>query len=115
MIYMAMIKGITVVLVSKVQTGTDAFNRPVYESVEEEVKNVLVAPASSDDIATSQDLTGKKAVYTLAIPKGDTHDWEDATVRFFGQRWRTFGYPLEGIEENIPLEWNKKVMVERYG
>ena len=24
-------------------------------------------------------------------------------------------WPLEGIEENIPLDWNKKVMVERYG
>lgn len=110
-----MIKGITVVLMTKVQTGTDAFNHPVYEFEEEIVENVLVSPASSDDIATSQDLIGKKAVYTLAIPKGDTHDWIDANVRFFGQEWHTFGYPLEGIEENIPLDWNKKVMVERYG
>ena len=60
-------------------------------------------------------LTGKKAVYTLAIPKGDTHDWEDKEVKFFGKRWRTFGIPLEGIEQLIPLDWNKKVMVERYG
>ena len=112
---MAMIKGITVVLISKVQKGTDAFNRPTYEYVEEEVENVLVAPTTADDIATSQDLTGKKAVYTLAIPKGDSHNWEDVTVRFFGKEWRTFGYPLEGIEANIPLDWNKKVMVERYG
>lgn len=111
---MAMIKGITVVLVSKVQTGTDAFNRPIYEYKEENVDNVLVASATSDDIATSQDLTGKKAVYTLAIPKGDTHNWFDVSVRFFGQEWHTFGYPLEGIEANIPLDWNKKVMVERY-
>ncbi len=115
MIFMAMIKGITVVLISKVQTGTDPFKRPIYEYVEENVDNVLVAPSSADDIATSQDLTGKKAVYTLAIPKGDTHNWVDATVRFFGQEWHAFGIPLEGIEANIPLDWNKKVMVERYG
>lgn len=115
MTYMAMIKGITVVLVSKVQTGKDAFNRPVYELVEEEVDNVLVVPASADDIVTSQDLYGKKAVYTLGIPKGDIHNWEDTTVKFFGRKWHTFGFPLEGIEENIPLSWNKKVMVERYG
>lgn len=112
---MAMIKGITVVLLSKVSVGTDAFNRPIYETVEENVENVLVAPASADDIATSQDLYGKKAVYTMAIPKGDTHNWIDVKVRFFGQEWSTFGIPLEGIEENIPLNWNKKVMVERYG
>lgn len=110
-----MIKGITVVLLEKTQTGTDAFNRPVYEYKEKKVKNVLVSPATADDIATSQDLTGKKAVYTLAIPKDDTNNWVDATVKFFGQEWHTFGFPVEGIEENIPLDWNKKVMVKRYG
>lgn len=112
---MQMIKGITVVLVSKAQIGTDAFNRPIYEFVEENVENVLVAPATSDDLVTSQDLYGKKAVYTLAIPKGDAHDWNDVIVKFFAQEWHTFGFPLEGIEGNIPLNWNKKVMVERYG
>lgn len=112
---MAMIKGITVVLQTKVPSGTDAFNHTVYELVDENVENVLVAPASADDIVTSQELHGKKAVYTLAIPKGDMHDWNDTVVSFFGQKWHTFGFPLEGIEANIPLEWNKKVMVERYG
>ena len=112
---MELMKGIKIVLISKVQVGTDGFNRPVYEETEEEVENVLIAPAASDDIVTSQDLYGKKAVYTLAIPKGDNHNWEDTTVIFFGQKWHTFGYPLEGIEGNLPLSWNKKVMVERYG
>lgn len=115
MISMAMIKGITVTLLVKEKVGVDAFNAPIYETKEVEVENVLVAPSTSDDIATTQDLTGKKAVYTLAIPKGDTHNWVDAKVRFFGQTWKTFGFPLEGIEENIPLAWNKKVMVEQYG
>ena len=112
---MAMIRGMTVVLISKKQTGIDEFNRPTYQYTEENIENVLVAPATSDDIVTSQDLYGKKAVYMLAIPKGDTHNWVDVTVRFFGQEWNTFGFPLEGIEANIPLDWNKKVMVERYG
>lgn len=102
-------------MVSKNQTGVNAFNCPVYEYAEESVDDVLVAPSSSDDIISAQDLFGKKAIYTLAIPKGDTHEWEDAIVRFFGQKWHVFGYPLEGMEENIPLRWNKKVMVERYG
>lgn len=112
---MEMIKGMTVILLNKVQVGTDGFNHPIYDYEELEVEDVLVAPASSDDIVTAQDLTGKKAVYTLGIPKGDTHDWTDAKVKFFGQEWKTFGIPLEGIEENIPLRWHKKVMVERYG
>lgn len=112
---MAMIKGITVIVKKKVQMGTDGLNHPIYDYVDESVDNVLVAPASSDDVVTAQDLCGKKAVYTLAIPKGDTHNWEDTIVEFFGEKWKTFGFPLEGIEENIPLDWNKKVMVERYG
>lgn len=111
---MAMIKGIPVILKDKRQSGKDPFGAPIYETVDEVVENVLVAPASSDDIVSAVDLTGKKAVYTLAIPKGDTHDWKDRIVEFFGKKWRTFGIPLEGIDANIPLDWNKKVMVERY-
>ncbi len=109
------IKGIQVIYHKKIQTGVDGFNRPVYGFVPEVVDNVLVAPSSTEDITTSQELHGKKAVYTLAIPKGDTHDWTNCEVEFFGRTWRTFGFPTEGIEENIPLEWNKKVMVETYG
>lgn len=112
---MELIKGITVVLHEQRQVGIDAFNMPIYEDSTIQVEDVLVAPSSTDDITTSLDLYGKKAVYTLAIPKGDAHDWCDTTVEFFGRKWKTFGYPLEGIEENIPLSWNKKVMVETYG
>ena len=112
---MAMIKGIPVIIRVKKQTGTDGFDKPVYEYMDEIVENVLVSPTNSDDIITTTDLTGKKAVYTLAIPKGDRHDWTDCIVCFFEQEWKTIGYPLEGIEENIPLDWNKKVVVERYG
>jgi hypothetical protein len=60
-------------------------------------------------------LTGKKAVYTIAIPKGDEHVWEDNKVEFFGETWKVIGLPQQGIEHNIPLEWNQKWMVERYG
>lgn len=112
---MAMIKGIPVIIRIRKEIGKDEFYKPIYEYIDEVVENVLVAPTNSDDIITSTDLTGKKAVYTLAIPKGDTHDWIDCIVRFYDQEWHTIGYPLEGIEENIPLDWNKKVMVERYG
>ena len=109
-----MIKGIPIVYKHKKMIGEDGFRRPIYAYEEEVVENVLVAPATSDDIISSVDLTGKKCIYTLAIPKGDLHDWEDQIVSFWGHEWHTLGIPLEGIEENIPLDWNKKVMVERY-
>lgn len=111
---MIMITGIPVTLVNKKEIGTDPFGAPIYENVEIEVENVLVSPTSTDDIVNHLDLTGKKAVYTLAIPKDDTNNWEDAEVIFFGERWRTFAMPTQGIDHLIPLDWNKKVLVERY-
>lgn len=111
---MARIKGITVTLINKKEVDKDPFGSPIYEDVEIDVDNVLVSPTSTDDIVNQLNITGKKAVYTLAIPKGDENVWEDQEVRFFGKRWRVFGAELQGIEELIPLDWNKKVMVERY-
>lgn len=108
------IKGTTVLLTVKTQSGTDGFNRPVYTETTEEVHNVLIGEPETKDIIDDLQLYGKRLAYTLAIPKGDTHDWTDTKVQFFGQTFRTFGKPTEGIEEMIPLSWNKKVKVELY-
>lgn len=110
-----MLKGITVQLISKVQTGTDPFKRPIYEEVAEDIEDVLVAPVGSTEQLEVNNLTGKKAVYTLAIPKGDAHDWEGQQVRFFNETWNVIQFPTEGIEDLIPLRWNRKVVVERNG
>ena len=107
-------RGITVTLHNRVQTGTDAFNRPIYEDVQTTVDNVLIGEPNTEDIVNEMNLSGKRLAYTLAIPKGDNHEWKDAVVEFFGERFRTFGAPTQGIEDMIPLQWNKKVKVERY-
>ncbi len=112
---MAMIKGITVTLVDKIETGKDAFGEPIFEEKQIEIDNVLVSPSTTDDIISENDLDGKKVMYTLAIPKGDDHDWENKEVIFFNQRFKTYGFVIQGIDENIPLDWNKKVMVKRFG
>lgn len=67
----------------------------------ENIENVLVGEPSS--AGTS---------YILAIPKGDNHEWEDKVVEFFGRKFRTVGFTEQGIEENIPLLWHKKIKVE---
>lgn len=108
------IKGITVTLINRAEVGKDPIGEPIYEEVPIEVENVLVSPTNSDDIVNNFELYGKMAAYTLAIPKGDDNNWTDAKVQFFGETWRTFGIPLQGIESMIPLSWNKKVQVERY-
>lgn len=112
---MAQIVGIDVILHQKTQTGVNSFNEPVFTDELITVSNVLVAPTTSDDVVDENSLVGKREVYTLAIPKGDNHDWENVTVEFWGNTYKSFGYPSQGIEENIPLSWNKKVTVERIG
>lgn len=112
---MVLMNGIDIILISNTPTGVDDFGSPLVEEKEIIVKNVLVAPSSTDDINNSVNLTGKKAVYTLGIPKGDNNVWENKEVIFFGKRWKTIGIPVEGIEGLIPLKWHKKVMVEYYG
>ena len=109
-----MIHGITVTLINQVQSGVDAFNAPIYTETETEVDNVLVAPSSTDDVTESLNLWGKKAVYTIALPKGDTHVWKDQKVRFLRETWRVIGLPKQGIEANVPTQWHIKWMVERY-
>lgn len=110
-----MIKGMSIKLYNKDKVGEDKLGAPIYDESEFVViDNVLITPTSASEILDGFNLHGKKAVYTLGIPKGDTNDWIDRKVEFFGKVWRTFGDPLEGMGELIPLDWNKKVTVERY-
>lgn len=111
----SMIKGIQILLYERTKIGEDAFKNPVYEENPVEVENVLVTPAESTDIVADLQLHGKRAVYELSIPKGDTHQWEDRTVEFFGKKWKTFGFCQQLITANVPLDWDRKIKVERYG
>lgn len=111
---MGRIEGMTVTLVNKIQTGTDPFGHPTYTEKRVFVKNVLVSPLSSTEVADALNLTGKKVVYNIAIPKGDANKWKDQKVEFFGHTWQVVGFPRRGIEEKIPLEWNEIWMVADY-
>lgn len=108
-------RGITVTLYDRTQTGTDALNKPIYIETPVAVDNVLVAPSSMVEVLEQFSLDGRKGEYVMAIPKGDTHEWTSGKkVSFFGVNWRIIEMPEEGIEWLIPLGWNKKVRVERY-
>lgn len=111
---MKKIEGITITLIDKVKVGKNPFGEDIFEDKEIEVDNVLIGHPTTDDIVNSQELYGKKLVYILGIPKDDTNNWKDVEVRFFNEKFRTFGHPTQGIENLIPLEWNKKVRVEYY-
>lgn len=115
-----MLHGVTVTLYEKTQTGTDDFGMPIYSEIPVEVDDVLIGEPSTDDITTSTSMYGKVISNMIAIPKGDTHNWTDSKVEWtdaYGQTFtvKTFGFPITGIEANIPLRWHKKVRCEAYG
>jgi hypothetical protein len=80
---MKKIEGITVTLYERKKVGEDILHSPIYEDTETEVPNVLVSPVTAEDLADTLTLTGRHAVYELAIPKGDAHTWENCRIRFF--------------------------------
>lgn len=109
-------KGTTIQIAIKTQIGVDPFGAPIYSDtpIYENVPNVLVGQPTTDDFTTSINLYGKKVEYILGIPKGDTHNWVDAEVIIWGEKYHTFGFPITGEPENIPLRWGQNVRVERY-
>ena len=109
-----MIKGETVILIEKTQSGLDPFGKPIYEETETEVKNVLIGSPTFDAAVAELNLTGKRLAFTLGIPKGDSHNWTDTVVIIRGQKFKTYGFPLTQTEGNVPGIWNTQVKVEVY-
>lgn len=106
--------GASVVLYERTQAGVDAFSDPVYDTQPVTVENVLIGQPTTDEVTSGIDLYGKKTEYMLGLPKGDAHNWTDATVVIFGEPFQTFGATIQGIEANVPTPWHKKVRVCRY-
>ena len=109
-----MIRGMTITLWIKTKTGTDGLGNPVYTWTSKTVDNVLVGQPTAEERTNELNMTGRMISYVLGIPKGNTDNWENQIVEFFGHKFITFGIPEQGIEANIPLSWHKKVKCERY-
>ena len=67
------------------------------------MNGVLITPVSTADVENDLNLSGEEIKYTLHIPKGDTHDWRNTTVYFYGRPWRTVGDVIGAA--NPPLDW----------
>ena len=62
--------------------------------------------------AAPAELYGRRKLYQIAVPKGDSHRWSNCRVSFFGKMWRVIGGEKRGIESSIPLLWNAIYTVE---
>lgn len=109
-----MIKGQSIILYEKKQTGTDPLGDPVYEEMEEEISNVLIEPVTNDDRKQDFDLYGVTTSYRLRFPKGDSHILTHRKVRFYDQDWQTIGEPVQYLDELTPGDWNKYIEVAHY-
>lgn len=114
-------RGLTVTLYNQIPTGEeDEFGVQIFIETPVNVPDVLVGEPTTDDIATSTALYQKQIRFMLGIPKGDTHDWMDKKVSWtdaYGRTitCKTFGFPITGVEANIPTKWHMKVRCEAYG
>lgn len=106
--------GESVILYVRTQTGTDAFNRPVYTEIAEKVDNVFVGVPDTAQVLSELNMTGHRIAHILGIPAGDAHDWQNVTVEFHGRKWRTYGAPISGTPALMPFGWHTNVMVESY-
>ena len=79
-----MLKGITVVLHERIENGKDAFNRPVYTENDVAIKNVLVAPASEEEILDTLNLTEEqREIIEEAFEAQSAAEAEYATESYF--------------------------------
>lgn len=112
---MPKISGETITLIPQVEGPVDALGETTKaDGMPISIENVLISPVTSSEVLDTLNLSGRKAVCVLAIPKGDTNEWEDQFVSFWGHRWRVVGFVIQSMEHLTPLSWNKKVTVERY-
>jgi len=112
-------RGVTVTLYTETISSYDEMNAPVYALTPVEVADVLVGEPTSEELVSSTELYGKELVCILGIPKGDTNDWTNKKVSWtdaYGETHvlQTFGFPITGIEANIPTRWHKKVRCAKY-
>lgn len=114
-------KGVTVTLYETTETAeVDAFGVPVCTETATTVSDVLIGEPTTEDLTISTALYQKVVRYILGIPKGDTHDWTNKKVSWtdaYGVTHvvKTFGFPITGVEANIPTRWHMKVRCEDFG
>lgn len=106
------IEGEPVIYINRRQSETTENGFLQYEVTEEVVENVLIGTPTMQDAASAVQIYGKNPQYTLCIPKGDTHEWTDAFVKFWGKTWHVIAAPQRTQEKLTPGPWNAKVFVE---
>lgn len=111
-----MIRGITIRLIERSVAAASGGTAVGTENAVS-VRNVLIGEPESRTMPDLLDPLGIRTSYTLALPKGDTHNWIGGIVTLPAPWFGDFyvdGEATAGIEANIPLCWNRKVRITRW-
>lgn len=103
--------GETVTITQRSEVGRDGFNNPIFEDTETDVENVLVAPATGDDVIESVRPEGSEVKYTLYFPKTFVGKLENERVKVRGDWLDVIGCPDCFDLNNCPTDWNMVVKV----
>lgn len=79
----------------------------------ETVKNVLVSPATSQDLATQIRMSETQCSYSLAFPKTYDKPLRGCRVIVRGETFDVNGDPQYSTKENTPTKWWCSVEVKR--
>lgn len=110
-----MIRGESVWVLAPLLGAEDAFGSPTKtwdDSQAVEVENVLLAPASPEDVAGSIRPEGVKVRFRLHFPKTYTQSLRGCRVKVRGQWMQVVGDPQPYQDANTPGAWNRPVDVE---
>lgn len=99
---------VTVTVTRRVETGTDAFNAPVWEEETEEVAGVVARPSSTSDLGADRP-EGTRAGATFAFPKSYSKPLKGCTVTWGGDDYCVVGDPRPVLADGAPDPWNYTV------
>lgn len=106
-------RGETVIVQRREQTGTDAFNEPIYGWTETAVEDVLTSPGSRSDLNDSNRPDGVLVAWTLHMPKSFTGSLRGCLVKVRDDEPRAvIGDPQPYMNINTPGRWNRPVELE---
>lgn len=95
----------------RVQTGTDAFNAPVYAESSEVVAGVLAQPGATADLDASRP-EGATVAVTFHFPRGYGKSLKGCRVSCGGREYRVVGDPQPYAEGSCPGPFSLTVEAE---
>lgn len=108
---LGLLPSVTVRVVRRVRSGTDAYGGPLWRDEEEEVPGVLVTPGSTSDLEASRP-EGSTVTMTFHFPKGYGRALKGCSIEYGGGTYRVVGDPRPYIAEGTPGPWGLVVGTE---